>query len=393
MCQDDTYIPAVLFRAPALTSDDVRVLGEIDTMRQELRHQLARPRRWNGLLRRTLFARAIQGSNSIEGVVATEDDAVAAVEDEEPLDADVRTWTEITGYRDAMSYVVQLGADPHFAYEEALIRSLHFMMMGHDATRGPGRYRSGPIFVRDDAQDRVVYEGPPAERVPGLVAELVADLGATSEVPPLVRAAMAHLNLVMIHPFRDGNGRMSRCLQTLVLAREQVVEPEFASIEEYLGHNTPAYYAVLAETGGGRWQPDRDAGPWIRFNLAAHHIQAQTVARRAYDADLLWTALTDVAEDKRLPERAVVAMYDAARGLRIRRTAYQKQNGLEDRTAARDLRAMAAAGLLEQRGQTRGRHYVGTPWLRETWRTVRAARAPLGEPYPDTPYLAPEAVL
>jgi Fic family protein len=55
---------------------------------------------------------------------------------------------------------------------------------------------------------------------------------------PLVRGAMAHLNLVMIHPFRDGNGRMARALQTMVLAQDQVVEPTFSSIEEWLGNNT-----------------------------------------------------------------------------------------------------------------------------------------------------------
>ena len=52
---------------------------------------------------------------------------------------------------------------------------------------------------------------------------------------------MAHLNLAMIHPFSDGNGRLARCLQTLLLAREQIVSPVFSSIEEYLGQNTQAY--------------------------------------------------------------------------------------------------------------------------------------------------------
>lgn len=372
----------MLFATPPLDADDRRALDEIDQMRTVLRHQLAQPRRWNGLLRRTLFAKAIQGSNSIEGIVATEDDAVAAVEDEEPMEADARTWAEITGYRDAMSYVIQLAADPHFTYHEALVRSLHFMMLRHDLSRSPGRYRTGPIFVRDDALDRVVYEGAPAEQVPGLVRELVDALNAPSGVPPLVRAAMAHLNLVMIHPFRDGNGRMSRCLQTLVLAREHVVEPEFASIEEYLGRHTEAYYAVLADVGGGRWRPGRDAHRWVRFNIAAHHVQAQLVVRRVSEAGLLWAALTAVAERRGLPERAVTALYDAARGLRVRRSAYQKQNGLEDRTAARDLRALVEAGLIVERGRTRGRHYVGSPALRRNWERVRETRRDLREPYP-----------
>jgi len=85
---------------------------------------------------------------------------------------------------------------------------------------------------------------------------------------------MAHLNLVMIHPFRDGNGRMARCLQSLVLARGGVLSPMFMSIEEYLGRNTHNYYNVLAQVGGGSWQPERDTRPWIRFILTAHLRQA-----------------------------------------------------------------------------------------------------------------------
>ncbi|MEU5786036.1 Fic family protein [Micromonospora lupini] len=71
---------------------------------------------------------------------------------------------------------------------------------------------------------------------------------------------MAHLNLVKIHPWRDGNGRMSRCLHTLVLARDGVLAPEFSSIEEWLGvgRNTYAYHDALGEVGGPTWQPDND---------------------------------------------------------------------------------------------------------------------------------------
>ncbi|NIA03686.1 MAG: hypothetical protein GWP12_04075 [Nitrospirae bacterium] len=80
-----------------------------------------------------------------------------------------------------------------------------------------------------------------------LVAALNEDV---SDIPSMVRAGMAHLNLVMVHPFKDGNGRMARALQTLVLARERILAPQFSSIEEYLGRNTPAYYGVLAEEDG-----------------------------------------------------------------------------------------------------------------------------------------------
>ena len=65
----------------------------------------------------------------------------------------------------------------------------------------------------------------------------------------------------MIHPFSDGNGRMGRALQTLVLARDGILSPPFSSIEEYLGakSNTEAYYDVLRTGAAGTWQPERDA--------------------------------------------------------------------------------------------------------------------------------------
>src|SRR6266571_305391 len=306
----------MLFQTPALSDRDKAVLHELANYRRSLRSALRQPRRWTGNLRRNLQARAIRGSNTIEGYEVSLDDALAAVDEEEPLDADRSTWAEIVGYRNAMSYIQQLSCAPHFEYNATLLSSLHYMMLSHDLTKLPGHFRPGPIYVHDDETDSDVYEGPDAELVPGLIGELIDWLMADHNEPVFVRAAMAHLNLVMIHPFKDGNGRMARALQTLVLAREGVLAPEFSSIEEYLGsrRNTQEYYAVLALVGGGSWQPANDAGPWIRFNLRAHHIQAQTIRRRIEETAKLWDALETLTDHKGLPARAVPALYDAALG-------------------------------------------------------------------------------
>lgn len=87
----------MLFRPPDLDLHDTRVLEEIDAMRAELAAHLRVPRRWTGRLRRTALARAIRGSNSIEGYHVELDDADAALDDEEPLSADQRTFAEIRG--------------------------------------------------------------------------------------------------------------------------------------------------------------------------------------------------------------------------------------------------------------------------------------------------------
>lgn len=371
-----------LFRTPDLEPNDVAVLSEIHRMRVELRHLLGVPRRWQGMLRRNLLGRAIQGSNSIEGYHVSVEDAVAAVDEEEPLSADERTWAEIVGYQRALSYVLQAAGDPDFRFQSGVLRSIHFMMLAHDLSKAPGRYRQGPVYVVHEATGRVAYAAPDYDQVPELVQELMVHIENDVAGDALVRGAMAHLNLVMIHPFLDGNGRMARALQTLVLARDSIVEAPFASIEEWLGRNTQDYYDVLAATGAGSWHPERDAGLWIRFNLRAHHMQAQTVRRRVEQSARLWELLEEEVARRRLPTRTTHALYDAATGLRVRRPGYQELAEVELRTAVRDLNQLVDAGLLAAMGATRGRHYRATDELRHLARTARAHAPAMVDPFP-----------
>ena len=100
----------MLFAPPDLDADDLRVLAEIELYREQLRHQVATPRRWEGQLRRSLVANAIQGSNSIEGIVVTIEDAQALVDGEEmSASVDDTDRAAVTGYRDALTWVQQAG--------------------------------------------------------------------------------------------------------------------------------------------------------------------------------------------------------------------------------------------------------------------------------------------
>src|SRR5207247_5628530 len=114
-----------------------------------------------------------------------------------------------------------------------------------------------------------------SSELPALVNQLAMWLeGGDVTRHPVVRAAMAHLNLVSIHPFRDGNGRLARVVQSLVLAREGLLRPEFVSIEPYLGRHTREYYAILEQVQGPSYDPRGDASPWVEFSIDAHVSQA-----------------------------------------------------------------------------------------------------------------------
>ncbi len=186
----------------------------------------------------------------------------------------------------------------------------------------------------------------------------------------------------MIHPFRDGNGRMARCLQTFVLAREQIVAPVFSSIEEYLGRNTQSYYDVLAEVGQGGWHPENDPRPWIRFCLTAHYRQAQTHLRRIEETETLWSACSKLLAESDLPERCIAALYDAAHGFRLRNATYRSlvaqtmDEQISPLTASRDLNALVRTELLIPVGEGRGRYYTGSPTVRDLRDRIRESRLP-----------------
>ncbi len=378
----------MIFQAPVLNPEETRVIERISEIKGKLRYPLTAPPRWYGLLRRSTQARAIRGSNAIEGYNVTIEDAIAAEEELEPVEAEASSWSAVTGYRRAMTYVLRLASDPHFAYSPDLLRSLHYMMLEHDLSKNPGQWRPGYIAIRNEESGEIVYEGAEAGDVPALMRELVDALNADDiNLPWMIQAAMAHLNLTMIHPFKDGNGRMARCLQTLVLARGGTLAPTFSSIEEYLGRNTPEYYDVLAEVGGGSWNPRRDARPWIRFCLTAHFRQASTIAQRIRQMQETWNALEIAIEKDGMPDRTILALADAATGYRVRNSTYRKVADISNNLASRDLKLLVDRELLSPQGEKRGRYYVASDKLKAICLKIEKPK-PVGDPFDEpAPYL------
>lgn len=354
--------------------DCMQVIDLIVDLRKRLRFALSDERhRWTGMLRRSTLARAIQGSNSIEGYSVNYNDAIAAVDGEQPLDADSAEWLNIIGYRQALTYALQLTGDAKLTVEEATIRAMHFMMLSHDMKAHPGIWRRGGIYVRREPENTVVYEGPDAELLPELMREFISSLNDKSQIPVMVKAALAHLNLVLIHPFSDGNGRMGRAIQTLILAREKIVDPVFSSIEEWLGAHTQRYYDVLAEVAKGTWHPERDPLPFIRFCLIAHFQQAESLLRWNQVLDNVWERIVNEVKKRRLMDRMAWALADASMGVKIRNSTYRNQVEISNESASKDFRTLVENGLLIPKGERKGRYYEASDTLKNV---IRGADIP-----------------
>ncbi len=353
-----------LYTVSHLPPEYLQVIDLILELRKRLRFALSDERhRWTGILRRSTFAKAIQGSNSIEGYNVNYNDAVAAVDGEEPVDAKDKEWANIVGYRQALTYVLQLSCEPGLRVEEGTLRALHFMMLSHDMQSHPGIWRRGAIFVRRDPEGSVVYEGPDAQMLPALIGEFVDCINDKNDLPLMVRAALAHLNLVMIHPFSDGNGRMGRALQAFLLARDKVVDPVFSSIEEWLGGNTQSYYNVLGEVGRGSWNPQNDPLPFIKFCLVAHFQQAEELLRQEMFFNAIWERIETAAKEWKIMERMCCALADASIGIRVRNSGYRNQVGISNESASKDFKVLVEKGLLLPKGERKGRYYEASEAL------------------------------
>ncbi len=354
----------MLFSTPALAPELAERLATLEELRRRLGDRAGGvPMPWLGQLRRQVKAAAARSSVSIEGyeVSAGESVAIAAGEGVEHSD---EARLALGYYARAMDHVGVMSEDQAFSWSERVILDLHFDACSFQRDKRPGRWRDGPISVTSADGGPPEYVGPPSERVPDLMQEVAAWLEhGDLDVHVVIRAAMAHLHVISVHPFADGNGRVSRIVQSLVLARAGLLAPELGSIEEYLGHNTTAYYRALRETQEGSYQPDRDAAGWVAFCLDAHIVQAEKRLDQIEQAAVRWGLLEALVEGRGWPDRIVIALEQSLFEGACR-AAYSTEADISPVTAGGDFRRLLDAGLVVREGRTRNTRYVASEALR-----------------------------
>jgi Fic family protein len=354
----------MIFRCPPIPGSLHGPLTELDELRARLGNETRRPLGWMGTLRRHVQADAIESSTSIEGFTVTHDEAVALVSGDESPGTEDANRLAVACYARAMDHVGAMALDPDFEWSKRAVLALHFDACHFQREKDPGRWREGPVSVVG-GDGRILYRAPDAEHVPALMTEVVDWLERGDlDAPVIVRAAMAHLHVTSVHPFRDGNGRVARIAQSLVLALDGLVSPEFASIEEYLGAHTQDYYAALGATQGGSYAPERDATGWIEFCVHGHLEQARQRLAQIDRAGRRWARLEEVADGRGWPDRLVIAMEQGLIGGSDRRR-YAREADVSPATASADLRRLVDAGLLEQSGQGPSSRYQASANLRQ----------------------------
>lgn len=353
----------MIFPTPPIAANLQVKLEEVAALKRKLGVEVGSRNPWMGSLRREIRARSIESSTSIEGFSVAPEEALALTSGRQAPDQDDEDRQAVACYARAMDRVGVMAVDPAFRWSDRVILDLHFDACYFQRDKDPGLWRTGPIGVTG-ADGSLEYRGPEAEAVVSLMDEVLAWLAEEDpEADVFVRAAMAHLHVTSVHPFRDGNGRISRIVQSLVLARGGLASPEFFSIEEYLRDHTREYYAALRETQGGSYQAERDATGWVAFCLDAHLAQARQRLGQIEQAAARWERLEAIVDGRGWPNRLAIALEQSLLG-GTDRGKYASEADVSPATASADFRRLLEAGLVEQRGRARSISYVASDALR-----------------------------
>lgn len=253
-------------QVPATTAWYLSDLGEFRG-KQEL-YTRQSPQRLKALREHALIESAVS-SNRIEGVAVKVSRVRELLVAPKPLFRD-RDEEEVRGYRDALAWIH--GQADGIGVTEASIKRLHAMARGQIWDAGGYKEKDGDIIERyPDGRERVRFKTVPAADTPRHMAALVSDWDAGLDqrwAPPLLLLAAFNLDFLCIHPFRDGNGRVSRLLWLLQSYHLGYEVGRYISLERLVEQNKERYYETLEQSSQGWHEGRHDPWPFINYVLS-----------------------------------------------------------------------------------------------------------------------------
>ena len=213
----------------------------------------------------------------IEGTRLTLDQAERLWKGETVPEADPEDTRELLNYRSAFGFVSECldSGDP---ITEGMIREIHRKLV--EGVRGgkadPGNYRRIQNYVASSSTGKVIYTPPSAVEVPIMMSEMVKWLNSDLEIHPVLISGIAQFQVVHIHPFLDGNGRVSRLLSTLCLYKAGYDFKRLFTISEYYDRDRPTFYNKIQSVR----ENDMDMTGWLDYFITGLETQMIEVKER-----------------------------------------------------------------------------------------------------------------
>jgi Fic family protein len=306
-------------------------------------------------LRRVATIESIGSSTRIEGSKLTDREVEHLLSQLSIQSFDTRDEQEVAGYAELMELAFSSWQD--IPFNENYIKQLHQILLRHSEkdARHRGQYKTNSnsvaAFDERGAQIGIVFETVTPFDTPRLMAELVTwanDEREKGQLHPLLIIAIFVVVFLEIHPFQDGNGRLSRVLTTLLLMQAGYAYVPYSSLESVIELNKEAYYLALRQTQGTIRTQAPDWQPWLVFFLRSLVEQVRRLERKVEREKIVLAAL---------PELSLQIVEFAREHGRITIGDAIKLTGASRNTLKLHFRSLVERGHLNQQGGGRGVWY------------------------------------
>ena len=285
-----------------ITSEILSLIAEIDEFKGAWQaFGTLAPERLSAL-RRVATIESIGSSTRIEGSKLSDSEVEKLLANMAIRSFATRDEQEVAGYAETMEQIFQ--AWEAIPLTENHIRQLHRDLLRHSDKdeRHRGNYKTSPnnvaAFDENGRQIGIVFETATPFDTPRLMAELVDWTRATLETKslhPLLTVGIFTVVFLAVHPFQDGNGRLSRILTTLLLLRSGYAYTPYSSLESVIENSKEGYYLALRQTQGTIKSDTPDWQPWLMFFLRALHQQMKRLAKKVERERLVLAAMPELS--------------------------------------------------------------------------------------------------
>jgi len=236
-------------------------LGKIEAAREVIINAPLLPL-WEKRFREEALVRTVHHGTHLEGNQLDFNEAKEVIFSQNLHSVRTRDVQEVINYREVMDYLERALSKEKHTITENTVKKLHSLVINKIMPENlAGKYRLKRVVIRDSSSGEVTFRPPEPEQVPYLLEQFLNWLNQTpsEEMHPVIKAGIAHYELVRIHPFLDGNGRVARSIATLILYSQGYDIRRFFSLEEYYDKDPLTYYEHLQKAGSG------DLTPWLEY--------------------------------------------------------------------------------------------------------------------------------
>ena len=307
-------------------------------------------------LRRVATIESIGSSTRIEGSKLTDREVERLLANLEIKSFDTRDEQEVAGYAETMELVFQSWQE--ITLTENHVKQLHRDLLRHSEkdAHHRGQYKTQPNSVAafDEAGNQVgiIFEPATPFDTPQLMKE-AADWAREAlearQLHPLLVIAIFIVVFLQIHPFQDGNGRLSRILTTLLLLRAGYAYVPYSSLESVVEQNKEGYYLALRQTQGTVRTDAPDWQPWVLFFLRALQQQMHRLAKKVEREKIVLSAM---------PELSLRIVEHAREHGRVTIGDMARLTGTSRNTLKVHFRQLLGKGQLVMNGHGRGAWYA-----------------------------------